>query len=150
MESTAVNPPAGRRKHLDAALLVLRLGIGVMFIGHGWPKLTAGPEVWAKVGGAMGTFGIEFAPAFWGFLAALTETLGGALLMLGLLARPAAALLLIVMFVAAGMHISKGDPFNVYSHAVEAGITFLFLLIAGGGDWAVGRHVPGLRKTWAR
>ena len=37
----------------DLGLLLLRVGIGIMFTIHGYPKLIGGPEMWAKVGGTM-------------------------------------------------------------------------------------------------
>jgi len=40
-------------KHRDIGLLILRVGIGIMFMCHGFPKLTTGPEVWTKLGGAL-------------------------------------------------------------------------------------------------
>lgn len=54
-------------RHRDLGLLLLRIGFGLMFIYYGWPKIMGGPPAWAKLGGAVGDFGITFAPAFWGF-----------------------------------------------------------------------------------
>ena len=31
------------------AILILRLGIGFMFILHGWPKFIGGPDKWINV-----------------------------------------------------------------------------------------------------
>ena len=39
----------------DTGLLILRIGLGGMYLWHGWPKLSGGPERWTKLGGAMGT-----------------------------------------------------------------------------------------------
>jgi putative oxidoreductase len=96
-------------KHVDTGLLVLRVGIGIMFLLHGAPKLFGGPSKWTGVGGAMGNLGITFMPAFWGFMAGLAEFGGGLLLILGLFVRPAAAFLIFTMFVAAMNHIAGGD-----------------------------------------
>ena len=46
----------------NTGLLIMRVGIGILFIYHGYPKITGGPETWSGVGAAMGTFGISFAP----------------------------------------------------------------------------------------
>jgi putative oxidoreductase len=121
----------------DVGLLIARVGMGAMFVGHGWGKITGGPEKWAKLGGAMKHLGIEFAPTFWGFMAAFAEFGGGILIALGFLFRPAAALLVCTMAVAAWMHYSKGDGFGGWSHATEAGITFLALLLIGPGRYAI-------------
>jgi putative oxidoreductase len=121
----------------DLGLLVLRVGIGVMFMAHGWPKMAGGPEKWAALGSAMDTLGIGFAPAFWGFMAALAEFGGGFLLVLGVAFRPACALLLCTMIVASAKHLAAGDGFGKSSHAIEAGILFLSLLLIGPGAYRV-------------
>ena len=123
----------GTTKTVDVGLLVLRVGFGIMFIVHGYPKITGGPDVWEQLGGAMGTFGITFMPQAWGFMAAFAEFAGGILLVLGLLVRPASLFLFITMVVAAAMHLSQGHGLGKASHAIEAGIVFLALIIIGGG-----------------
>ncbi len=137
----------------DIGLLVLRLGLGTMFIVHGWPKIAGGPEHWAQVGGAMGNFGIHFAPTFWGFMASLAEFGGGIALVLGLLTRPACALLTITMIVAAAFHLMPPDPipagmegmygFGPASHALEAGIVFLSLILIGPGKYSLDQKLCG-------
>jgi len=122
----------------DAGLLALRLGVGFFFFYvHGLPKIMAGPELWLKIGGAMGNLGIHFAPVFWGFMAAVAECGGGALLILGLLTRPAAAMLTFNMFVAAVMHLALGQGLKEAAHAAESMFVFLALLLAGGGRWSL-------------
>ena len=83
----------------DIALLILRLGIGGMFILHGWPKVIGGAAVWVKLGGAMTYLGVPLGEGQWGFLsdpkvwgaaAAFAEFVGGILLVVGLFTRPAA------------------------------------------------------------
>ncbi len=120
-------------KHRDKGLLVLRVGIGIMFMCHGFPKLTAGPEVWTKLGGALSAMGINFAPTFMGFMASISEFGGGLLLVLGMFTRPACFFLLSTMIVALIMHTRSGDPFVEYSHALESAILFLSLLFIGPG-----------------
>jgi putative oxidoreductase len=124
-------------KFRDLGLLVLRVGIGVMFICHGFPKLTAGPELWTKLGGALSAVGIDFAPTFMGFMAAISEAGGGMLLVLGLFTRPACFFLLSTMSVATLMHLKGGDSFVKYSHALEAAILFFSLLFIGPGKWSL-------------
>ncbi|MBI2104080.1 MAG: DoxX family protein [Candidatus Omnitrophica bacterium] len=127
----------GRR---DLGLLVLRLGLGFMFaVVHGGPKLLGGPERWSAVGSAMGSFGIHAAPAAWGFLAAVSECVGGLCLMTGLLVRPAAGFMAATMAVAAAMHLAKGDGIQVASHAIEDGIVFVSLILIGAGRYTVAR-----------
>ncbi|MEQ1566631.1 MAG: DoxX family protein [Myxococcota bacterium] len=123
----------------DVGHLVLRAGVGVMMVTHGWPKLAGGEAVWEKVGRAMGVFGITFAPTLWGFAAAATETFGGALLAIGLATRPAAALLTFTMLVAALSHLSRGQGLGEASHAIELGFVFAGLTFVGGGKYSVDR-----------
>lgn len=133
-------------KYRDEGLLVLRLGIGIMFMIHGYPKLTGGPEVWEKIGGVMSAIGIGFAPTFWGFMAAVSEFGGGLLLALGLFARPACFFLLMTMTVATTMHVTGGDPFQKYSHALEAAILFFSLLFIGPGKISLDQYFSKRRK----
>jgi putative oxidoreductase len=123
----------------DLGLLVLRLGIGAMFVGHGLPKLLGGVKRWQTVGEAIGVLGIHFAPTCFGLAAALSEFCGGILLAAGLAFRPACALLLTTMVVATLHHVHRGDGFATASHAVEAAILFASLLLIGPGAWRLGR-----------
>lgn len=122
-------------------LLLLRVGIGIMFILHGWPKLAGGPERWEAIGSSMEFFGIGFAPAFWGFMAGFAEAVGGFLLMLGFFFRPACILLLLTMLVATTKHVAAGDGFGGYSHALESAILFFSLLFIGPGKYSLDNKV---------
>ncbi len=118
-------------------LLILRLGVGVMMILHGYPKLIGGPEKWQKIGAAMGDLGIDIYPAFWGFMAAFAEAVGGLLVAVGWQFRLANVLLLITMLVAAFKHINAGDGIMGASHAIELAFVFAGLLFIGAGKYAV-------------
>ncbi len=124
-------------KYKNLGLLLIRIGLGIMFIYHGVPKLAGGPELWEKLGGAMKGIGINFAPAFWGFMAAATETFGGLLLIIGLAFRLVCILLVINLIIAALMHLSKGDGLQGAAHAIEDAIMFLGLLFIGPGIYSV-------------
>lgn len=127
----------GLDKHRDVGLLIVRVGLGCMFVVHGWPKLTGGPETWTKLGGAMETFGVTFAPMAWGLAAALSEAVGGALLALGLATRPAAAAMAFTMLVAVANHVADGGAFRSWSHAAEVGVVFLALILLGPGKYSL-------------
>jgi putative oxidoreductase len=128
---TALLASLGRYR--DFGLLILRLGVGVLFVLHGYPKLIGGPERWAALGGAMGYLGITVLPVAWGLAAACAELFGGLLLILGLLFRPACLALLATMAVAATMHFSRGDGLSGASHALELACVFFGLLFVGPG-----------------
>jgi putative oxidoreductase len=131
----------GNSRHVDVALLVIRLGIGLsMLVFHGWGKITGGPELWGKLGGSMENLGITFTPVVWGFLAAFAEAVCSALLVLGVLFRPAAFLLAGTMVVAAVNHLSRpaGDPgagWSAASHALELLAIYIALFLAGPGKY---------------
>lgn len=124
-------------KHKDIGLLCLRIGLGTMFILHGAPKMFGGPEAWESVGMAMATFGIKFAPVFWGFCAAFAEFIGGILIILGLFFRVACLLIAITMSVATSMLISKNSGFIGSAQPIEDGIVFLCLILIGPGKFSL-------------
>ena len=129
---------------VNFGLLVLRIGIGIMFILHGQGKMFGGPEKWLKLGGSMEDIGITFLPTFWGFMAAFAEFGGGILLVLGLLFRPACFIMLITMVVAAHVHwvdaaaAGEGLKGKIMegSHAIELGILLFALLFTGPGKYS--------------
>lgn len=133
----------------DFGLLLLRVGIGIMFTIHGYPKLVGGPEKWLELGGVMKMFGLHFAPAAWGFLAAIAEAVGGQLIALGLFFRIACALLVVTMLIATLMHLMSGDGFNAYSHALESLFLFLGLAFAGPGRYSLDQLLfPARRRLY--
>jgi len=75
---------------IEFGLTVLRIDIGILFIGHGFPKFIGGTSEWLWLGQQMGNLGIIFAPIFWGFCAVLSKCIGGICLVLGLGTRIAA------------------------------------------------------------
>ncbi len=127
-------------KYREFGLLLLRLGIGGMFaFSHGWPKIAGGVEKWRAIGGAMRHLGINFAPEFWGFMAATAEFGGGILLILGFFFRPACALLAFTMLVAAVTLTRAEGSIFAASHPIELGIVFLALILIGPGKYSIDR-----------
>jgi putative oxidoreductase len=126
-------------KYRDFGILILRAGLGVMFMyAHGAGKLFAGPERWAGVGAAMGNLGITFAPELWGMMSAMVEFFGGFFLVLGLFTRPAALLLTFNMLVAAMSVYAKSHALQGgTAHPVEIGIAMLALLFIGAGKYSI-------------
>ena len=132
-------------KYRATGLLILRILIGISFLVHGVPKLMAGPDLWIKLGKTMQFVGVGAYPVFWGLMAALSESLGGFLLLIGFCFRPACLFLLITMAVATTMHFktTPGDFFEkwqVASHAIELGSVFLSLLLIGPGRFSIERE----------
>ncbi|MDH4222271.1 MAG: DoxX family protein [candidate division Zixibacteria bacterium] len=133
-------------KYRNTGLLILRIGIGGMFLFHGYPKLIGGVEQWEKLGTAMTNLGIHFAPAFWGFMSAIAEFFGGIFIILGLFFRPACIFLTINMIVATPMHLGRGDGLAGASHAIEDGIVFLSLILIGPGNYSLDKVFEPKRK----
>jgi len=128
-------------------LLLLRLGIGVMFIIYGFPKLMGGVEYWIKLGAVMKLLGIGFFPAFWGFMSASTEFFGGVLLLLGLFMRPVCFMLIINLTVAVVMHISSAGGFQAASHAIDLIIVFASLILIGPGKYSFDEKIWGRKMN---
>jgi putative oxidoreductase len=116
------------KKNADWAPLVLRLGLGIVFLVHGVGKLFAvGP---AAVGvsnfaGFLSGMGIPLAVLV-AWIVALLETVGGIAIILGVFVRPAAFLLAINMLVALFLVHWK----NGFS-ASNGGYEFVFVLALG-------------------
>jgi putative oxidoreductase len=127
----------------DLASLILRLGLGVMFLAHGLQK------VFGLFGGSgMSGFskmlaGLGFSPAlFWAYLVAYLEFLGGLSLITGLSTRISSSLLFIVIAVAAvKVHLAKGffmQAGGFEYHFVIASVC-LALMILGTGKYGINR-----------
>jgi putative oxidoreductase len=99
--------------HLNAlrplGLLLLRLGTGVIFISHGYPKLI-------HPNAMRGMFVQHGLPSYFAEISAVLEVFGGGLLILGLLTRIAALLLAIEMAVAIWKVHSGGGYLAVHNY----------------------------------
>ncbi len=120
----------------NAGLFIMRTGVGAMMIVHGLPKITH-PEKWAGLGEAMGNLHIHFWPAFWGFMCAVTETVGGLFSILGLWFRLVSMFMVILFIVAALQHINGGDGIGEAAHAIELGCVYLGFMFVGPGKFSV-------------
>ena len=134
-----LNPIHPRYAHLG--ILIMRVGLGAMMMLHGIPKLAA-PERWAKLGSNMKYLGLDFAPAFWGFMAGFAEGIGGLLVLLGLGTRFAAGLIVFTMLIASINHMAnpkKPDGMLIMeaSHSIEVGLAFLGLALIGPGRFSI-------------
>jgi putative oxidoreductase len=75
-------------------------------------------------------------PALFAWAAALSESLGGLLLAVGLLTRPAAFFILVTMFVAAFIR-QAGDPFLERELALLYGAVAIQFLLVGSGRFGL-------------
>ena len=125
-------------RYTNFGLFIMRAGLGGIMILYGLPILTHSDQ-WADYGTAMGNLHVHFFPAFWGFMFALTETIGGLFLILGLWFRLVCLLLLFSFIVAALTHFSKHQGIEAAAHALELCFTFAGLFFVGPGKYSVDR-----------
>ena len=138
---------------MELGLLIIRIVVGALLVGHGSQKLFGlfGGYGLKGTGGYMESFGLRPGPLF-AFAAGAAELVGGLGFATGLVTPLAAALVASTMLVAArtdhagkGLWIFNGGAeYVVTNAAVVIGVAF-----AGAGDWsldhAIGWDVAG---TW--
>ena len=109
------------------ALLVLRLGFGVVFIYHGYPKLFSRVEFHQQAFERLGL------PPWLSLAAGIIELFGGALLLLGLFTRVAALLLAAeFLFALWKVHLREG-PLAVPEYEFALLVAGAALLLASTG-----------------
>ncbi len=121
-------------------LLSLRLVLGATMIAYGVPKFLGGAAYLTQVGSAMQYVGINFGFQFFGMLAALTEVVGGFMLIIGAYFRITCILLAIVTAVAAlsqkaglpATHTST-DFIMAVVHPLSMCLIFLSVMFLGPG-----------------
>lgn len=127
----------------DAGLLFLRVALGALMMAHGIPKFLGGANLLRGIGQAMEVLGISSFPLFWGFMAALTETLGGFLMIIGYKFRITMAFLTFVMFVAflkLAYPFFSGTHILAHTHPLELGIVYFSLIFIGPGKYSVDKN----------
>lgn len=125
-------------KYRDTALLIMRLGLGAAYIMHGLPKLMGGPKTWTSLGHAMRFIGLDVFPAFWGFMAAASEGIGGVLLIIGVFYRPICTLLAFTMFIATlSLSVPKNRDIASALHPLKMAFVFVGLSCVGPGRFSV-------------
>jgi putative oxidoreductase len=121
----------------DFALLCFRVVVGAMFMWHGFPKITGGPDVWIHLGSTMKVFGITAMPVLWGFMPAIIEFFGGLFLLLGLGYRFAALFLFCNMMMAFSTQLLSGTGLSKASQSLEDGFSFIAALGVGPGKYSL-------------
>jgi putative oxidoreductase len=135
----------------STSLLIVRVVLGVIFFAHGGQKVFGwfgGPGLRGVVSYFKQSLGV---PAPLSVLAALTEFFGGLAMIVGLLVRPAAVGLIVVMLVAiATVHWRHGFFLNWSlepgkGHGFEMNLALigmaLAVLVGGGGALSIDRLI---------
>ncbi len=127
---------------MDAALGAARIFVGALILMTGVMKFTV-PMLRDAWSGQLRLGRLPFYQAtFW--LLPVVEIAVGTLLVLGILTRPAAVVVLLMMLGATYVHIVVDDPsvFPLQPNAPIIPIVVLaltiFVLVGGAGDWSVG------------
>ncbi|WP_137723517.1 DoxX family protein [Prescottella subtropica] len=121
----------------DVTLLIARIGLGVVFVAHGWQKFST----WGIDGTQTAFAGMEIPLADVSAIAAATiELVGGIALLVGFAARIAGALLFLDMagafvLVHAGNGLFVGD--GGYELVVALGVASLLVAGVGAGRFSV-------------
>ena len=124
----------------DLALLILRIGTGVIFIPHGYPKMTGGGG--EEKGGqahltqSLAKMGLPFPYAF-AILVGAIEFFGGLLLILGLQTQWAALALAFVMLVATGRVLVQRGFVGEADFPFSLLLATVALALLGGGTISV-------------
>ena len=124
-------------RQYDLGLFLLRVAVGVIMIIHGVPKFLGGTEILKEVGSAMVNLGVTYVPVFWGFMAAFSEVLGGLLLIVGFLFRPACFLLGFTMVIATLLEYSTESSFRSVAHPLTMTFLFFSFMFIGPGRWSL-------------
>jgi putative oxidoreductase len=122
--------------NLDAALLILRVVLGIIMIYHGWPKVT-------NLGGVIEGFtgmGIPL-PAVAAVFAAVAEVGGGLLMLIGVL-TDIAGLAFAIDMLGAIIFVHAKNGFGVDKGGIEWPLALmamaLAIALAGPGRFAAG------------
>lgn len=119
------------QKNHDIALLLLRIGVGLVFIVAGWGKLT-GIE---GTQGFFGNLGIPLA-GLMAWVVAITEFVGGLMVLFGAYIRIPAVLLAIIMLVAL-LTTKLGGEFSAARVDLLLLLMSSSLFILGSGKYSV-------------
>ncbi|MBN9645171.1 DoxX family protein [Corynebacterium mendelii] len=130
----------------DLGLFILRLGIGVIMIVHGWDKLfVKGPT---GVAGFFGSLDMP-QPELFAWIATLTELFGGLALVIGLLTRLASlGIGLVIGGAIYYVHAANGF-FNTdggYEYQLLLCAASAALLFTGAGRWSLDQMLFGRNK----
>jgi putative oxidoreductase len=116
---------------IDFAVLLLRMGAGVLMLPHGWDKFQS---ILAGNWDFPDPIGISSTASM--LLTVFAEFICSIALILGVLTRPAAIILAFTMAVAAFVVLAK-EPLDVKEHALLYLIIFMGIFLLGPGRFSM-------------
>lgn len=126
--------------NVNAALLLLRVGVSLLMLTHGYPKLMRffadEPISFTSILGLSAAMSLA--------LAVFAEFICSVFIILGLGTRLASIPLIVTMSVAA-FHIHASDPFSTKEKALLFLLMYVVLLFTGGGKFSVD-HLWGQKR----
>ena len=126
----------------DFGLLVVRIAFGAYIALHGWDKIYSEGHFGLMPQLVDGVRSMGFPqPMLFAWMSALTEFVGGILVVLGLLTRPAALALTFNMCVAAFVAHGKDPWYAPMARSKESALLYLapffLLMLAGAGRFSI-------------
>ena len=133
-------------RNADYAALILRLGLGVMFIAHGLLKVLV-----FTMPGTVGFFESQGFPGFLAYVTVIGEVGGGAALVLGIQVRWISLALVPILLGAAKVHMGNGWLFTAQGGGWEYPVFLVFatLALALLGNGAYAFPVPWAKRAEA-
>jgi putative oxidoreductase len=125
--------PMSLGKLRPLALLLLRCGLALVFLFHGYPKLFGKTAVWVSAFERLGL------PGYFVYVVGVIEVLGGLMLMLGLVTPVAALVLLLDMGAAMWKYNFNEGIYAVreYELPLVLGLAALVLATTGAGPFSL-------------
>lgn len=120
-----------RQHHSSGGVLILRVMIGLVFLLHGYDKVS-------DIAPVIKFFGMLGLSSFQAYLVGWVELLGGALIILGILMKPSTVALMTVMAVAVfGIPGKSSGLFWGHEYEFVLMILLLGLYVTGSGKYSL-------------
>jgi putative oxidoreductase len=135
-----------KNNQIDIAILILRLGLGFMFVAHGLLKVMV-----FTLPGTVGFFESVGFPGWMAYLVVVAEIGGGALLILGFETRKVSIALIPVLLGATFVHMGNGWVFSNenggWEYPLFLTVVTIVQALLGSGQYALRIAKPAQLQT---
>ena len=111
----------------DSGLLVLRIGVGAIFVFSGWMKVS-------NLSQTVGMFASMGFGVMWAYLVSILELVGGIAVLLGAYTRAFSTILAVIMIVA--IYVVHSEPSMIMT-PISVFFSCVTLALASGGKYSV-------------